>query len=530
MFNLSCLPDFCPGFFNKKSQCFSTSSTGPTSTGRLLKVDQYRGRNKDINDKGRYFPPETATWLHIRLWGAGGGGAGAGQSSVVGTLPIVGGGGGAGGYAEGWIPNSSESYEFFLASGGSGGVNSTDGEDAMNSYFLTYADFHADGGSGGKCLTNSNDFFPQGGTGGSAGGSLATICGKGGSGGTGNLLIGLIGAGGTNSAGSSSTSAPATIIDVYAPVVVGFVIPGASAWLLGSGGDSAGLLTLNANEFKTASASGGRGAPATLIVSAYIGRFSIPPLLSEPIKDDEKTISLDIKTNTVTILQIKSIDTIGYGIFIPPADTKWLFVSLWGAGGGGGGCVAITEETEYWRQFGAGGGGGGYVEGWIPNRKVSYDFYIAEGGLGGIDCSSGYEAWESWFSDPAHLYVTGGGGGSVGMGKIPMTRRGSTSSGGRGGSAGGTFMTLAASGMHGSSGWTGLVNITSTRSQGGQGGAAGQKSGMSPAVSLTTPGSVDGNLGLAYGGGGSGACTFAPNVSARGGKGANGNLFIVCYG
>lgn len=188
--------------------------------------------------------------------------------------------------------------------------------------------------------------------------------------------------------------------------------------------------------------------------------------------------------------------------------TKTLQLMFWGADGGGGGCGAMSGSGRI--QCSGGGGGGGFAMGWISKPQSNYQYFVAEGARGGtgtLNATSGKNADLSWFSNPAHLYAFGGGGGSV------VTRETSfwnmVAIGGYGGVGGGCFSIYSASGNQGTDG-CGFVNNTSINANltviGGAGGAAGMKSGQSVSATIVSlPRAIPGTDGSNYGGGGGGA-------------------------
>lgn len=98
--------------------------------------------------------------------------------------------------------------------------------------------------------------------------------------------------------------------------------------------------------------------------------------------------------------------------------------------------------------FGAGGGGGGFVQDWFPvtstcsnNSNHELEFYVTVGGRGGQLFSAGSKAAQSWFSNPAHLYVFESIRGS--SSSITSRQFAEVATEGYGGTAGGDFATLA---------------------------------------------------------------------------------------
>lgn len=220
------------------------------------------------------------------------------------------------------------------------------------------------------------------------------------------------------------------------------------------------------------------------------------------------------------------------GIFIiPDRSVRALLISLWGAGGGGGGCAAPDPAEAFPGQAGSGGGGGGYVEAWIHNPFPRYNYFVATGGSGGIGNSTGKSPKLSWFSDPAHVFATGGGGGAM-LAEMSTDININVAAGGAGGSGGGSLANLVIDGGQGGQAlcsrpmrYTFTVNFA----LGGNGGAAGKKSGAAQGACIAgEAGSRNGVMGLDYGGGGSGATSLG-GLAANGGNGANGHLIITMF-
>lgn len=117
-----------------------SSATGANPFG-LLQVDYFEGH--EPVQVQTYTTPEKANLLHLQLWGAGGEGGGAGSIPSRPPLATAGGGGGAGGYAEAYIHNPSETYNFLLQVGGLGGEGQANGEDALPSYFASPSEMQA---------------------------------------------------------------------------------------------------------------------------------------------------------------------------------------------------------------------------------------------------------------------------------------------------------------------------------------------------------------------------------------------------
>jgi hypothetical protein len=100
------------------------------------------------------------------------------------------------------------------------------------------------------------------------------------------------------------------------------------------------------------------------------------------------------------------IGAIGTTAFVVPANIHWLFVEVWGGGGGASGAGGSTP--------GSSGAAGGYAAGWIavtPGQSIN-----AVVGAGGGGTSSGAPAASGGTSSFSTLSATGGTGGSLGPG------------------------------------------------------------------------------------------------------------------
>jgi hypothetical protein len=215
-----------------------------------------------------YMTPPTSTLLYIQLWGAGGGGGGAGVNHAD---LLAGGGGGGGGYSETTISNPAPSYSFFVASGGSGGINAQTGQSAKKSWFSNPAHLFANGGKGGGFLSvealATQNLSVTGGAGGFAGGELATKAVQGNSGGN----VDMVGPGGLLSSGFVAAGAgAASVFESGATQTFSFsILSGGSANGLNGtpyGGGGGGAINITGIAQPTL---GGTGNEGRLIITAY---------------------------------------------------------------------------------------------------------------------------------------------------------------------------------------------------------------------------------------------------------------------
>jgi hypothetical protein len=229
-----------------------------------------------------------------------------------------------------------------------------------------------------------------------------------------------------------------------------------------------------------------------------------------------------------------------------PAGTTLLFIRLWGAGGGGAGAANSNVSADITAVVGGGGAGGGYAEAFIENPpSLSYDFFLATGGAGGVGYQTGRSADLSWFSDPAHLQAEGGEGGSSVTAIQPpggFAFASGAIEAARGGESRGTMNTLALSGSAGEPPFARRSTSNTVIAVGGMGGASATASGSSAsgvarsriAVSATVE-ARNGQAGNSYGGGGGGGAVSLTQstgaiLTATGGAGADAHLEIEAYG
>jgi hypothetical protein len=186
--------------------------------------------------------------------------------------------------------------------------------------------------------------------------------------------------------------------------------------------------------------------------------------------------------------------------YTPTPGTKFIRITMTGAGGGAGGCQASASNETY---FGAGGGAGATViSTFTLTGAANYPVVIGSGGTGGMAASNGSNGGTTSFSTV--LSAPGGeGGGKSGV---------SNTNGGRGGVA--TTGDIRLNGGYGGDGQSGLIAVN------GQGGASyfggGGRAGAGGGVNGAAPGAGGGG---AYDSGYSG-------VAMRGGDGAPGMIII----
>lgn len=195
------------------------------------------------------------------------------------------------------------------------------------------------------------------------------------------------------------------------------------------------------------------------------------------------------------------------GTYTPTAGTKAIRVTVVGAGGAGGGCVALSSG-----QFKAAGGGGsgGWARSWLTSGFSSVPVTIGAGGLGVAGQSGGQGGTTSFGS---LISITGGNGGDVGTAfSIP-----SMQAGGSGGitTGGNLFLSNGDPGNYG-------VSFSGANMVSGSGGASILGAGGDP----IPPSTSDGNSAGGPGGGGSGAAAIGPSVANKGGSGAPGVVIV----
>lgn len=217
------------------------------------------------------------------------------------------------------------------------------------------------------------------------------------------------------------------------------------------------------------------------------------------------------------------------GTFITPPNASVLHVQLWGAGGGGGGCQTTSEPNVY--AVGAGGGGGGFAEAYLRSPlEESYDYYIAQGGMGG-DGETGESAETSWFGKIEDVTLVSASGGQGGGSIIGSNATSLLAMGGLGGSGDGSKANLKA---EASAGGNSLHYPVYGYVIAGEGGAAPYLSGytqqQSSRYSLGVSSRASGLTGCTYGGAGSGSFIVQEStISVKGGDGTAGFISIIIY-
>ena len=203
----------------------------------------------------------------------------------------------------------------------------------------------------------------------------------------------------------------------------------------------------------------------------------------------------------------KRISLTGSGTFTVPAGVTQLFVTVRGAGAGGGGVLASPNAIV----LAPGGSGGSFATGAItvtPGQQISYTQGL--GGTAGTAAgAAGGNGGTTTFG--SYLTASGGNGGTAGYNGNQNPSPPAPPSAGTGGSinsAGGPATNGAYIGTTGGQGGTG-------------GGSYGQGACNLPAI-----GFGQGIGGLFPGIGGNGAATAQNGNSFNGGAGANGEIIV----
>lgn len=183
-----------------------------------------------------------------------------------------------------------------------------------------------------------------------------------------------------------------------------------------------------------------------------------------------------------------------------------------GGGGSGGGVNGAASGVGY----APGGGGGAYAEKFLLVAQLGATETVTVAGItAGVNGDSGIDGDSSSFG--SLVAATGGAGGSV----MNATTASNTLAGGDGGDSAFCTGDIKISGGAGTVGKvTSGVGVLA-----GAGGASARGYGMG-ARALTTTG--DGNSGLSYGSGGSGA--IGSSVDKAGGDGGPGIVIVELYG
>jgi len=206
------------------------------------------------------------------------------------------------------------------------------------------------------------------------------------------------------------------------------------------------------------------------------------------------------------------------GVYTPTPGMECCIVECIAGGGGGGN--AASNVTDF---FAAGGGGsGGYSRKLLTAADIGTSQQItigAAGGGGGGPAGSGGTGGDTYIGTTpgaALCLAKGGQGGDVAVsGIIP--------GGGAGGAAAGAVGDITAAGAAGGPGiYNPMANTTFVFSQTGEGGSSALGGG---ARSVGT--SAAGITASNYGGGGSGACSYAGDGGKVGGGGSAGIVIIT---
>lgn len=200
------------------------------------------------------------------------------------------------------------------------------------------------------------------------------------------------------------------------------------------------------------------------------------------------------------------------GTWTKPVGLKAAHVRLVGGGGSGGG----TEATGVGAGAdGGGGGGGGYSEELFlaDELAATVAVTIGAGGTAASAGAAGSAGGTTTFG--AHCSGTGGAGGAAGV----DTTTNQTSLGGAGGAGSGGDLNVP-----GDSGRQGIVVDGAPKFQGAGGGSM-----LGQSITHTTAASSNGNAGLNYGGGSTGAVAGASQAARPSTAGAPGVLIVTEY-
>jgi hypothetical protein len=512
--------------------------------GRLYKVHEYAtvGTStfavEDVGDEGE---------VEYLIIGGGGGGG----------LPY-GGGGGAGGYLEGAISVSNQSYSVTVGAGGSGRVLSSVAQAGGNGESSSAFGFTAIGGGGGGAW-NVDSPIP-GNLGGSGGGGGpqnsntsgaaggAGTSGQGNAGGQGRQYNnqGAGGGGGSSGVGQSSSlefvsgNGGAAKISSITGIPVGRAGGGAGGignntgtYSSGSVSGGAGLggfsvggsLAQDGQSAASNTGSGGGGGGGTGLSFSNTGssgaggsgiviiRYPLSQVNEEIIAASGGETSTIIEGGTIyAVHQFKQVGNNSFVVSNAPANAEVEYLVV--AGGGGG-------------SFGA-GGAGGYRSGNLSVAPGSYATSVGFGGIGGDSLNvSGSSGSNSIF---ASITSAGGGGGGRAASGGATGLAGGSGGGGGNNQSGGSGNTPSVSPSQGNSGGAGFTDNASY-GLGGGGGGANSAGGSVTSSSMTGgnggAGVVSSITGLAVeragGGGGGGHTTGNRSGGLATGGGSSGS-------
>jgi hypothetical protein len=210
------------------------------------------------------------------------------------------------------------------------------------------------------------------------------------------------------------------------------------------------------------------------------------------------------------------------GTYIPTVGMTYCTVELQGPGGGAGGSAAGASQYG----IGGNGAGGGYCRKLFTaaNIGASAAVVLPAGGAGGVGNNPGATASNATFIPvgPGAALTAGGGAGGLSESNIVIPTVASPVQG-QGGTATGGDINIP-----GEDGDQGVIFVVSTNNAVGNNGAGGGSTLGLGGASFWTANSLNGNNGINYGGGGSGAYTLGTG-SNTGGTGANSICIITEY-
>lgn len=204
------------------------------------------------------------------------------------------------------------------------------------------------------------------------------------------------------------------------------------------------------------------------------------------------------------------------GTYTPTAGMKYCIIEVVGGGGGGGG---IGNPASGISAASSGGGGGGYARLYASSLTIgaSQSVTIGNGGSGGVGSNNGTSGGSTSFGSGPLVSATGGNGGLFNNGGGVRGVVGGVGSSGDFQAYGGTS----------SAGYS-ISTSGAILGLGGNGGSSIYGAGGAGPIIFANVTS-NGNNGLLYGGGGSGASGHNGSGAGTGGNGVSGIVIITEY-
>jgi hypothetical protein len=277
----------------------------------------------------------------------------------------------------------------------------------------------------------------------------------------------------------------------------------------GTGAGIAAVTLVENDNFSTLRSQLSNSAPFTngaTIIGYYNNLTSTPTTVDATLTTLINDINA-IQLEAFTVINVQTLT--GTGTYVPSIGALYTWAKGVGAGGAGGGCQSGAASIG----MGAGGSGGAYGEAIFPSQSLPYSCGVGGVGVAGAGGGAGTATTLGSF-----LNLNGGSGGaalnSFGFGGYTYLS----------GYYGGTVVTAGLNGVQGGS--SGSANYAASAGAliSGMGGDSALGRGGYSVFAM-----ANGNPGVGFGSGGSGALTIGAFVRT-GGNGAPGELIMIEFG